>query len=271
MAYGFICVAARLFASMGKPRAPRNISSSYSVRHACAASSAASTHSRKCSHADCIEINERREPPAHSNMCLTTSALSAKSASCESPASSAAVAPVPLAPKQRASSAVRGTLKGNSLPRRWRRRWRDAASSLASFEQKSSCSATLIFPATCSKSRSTAWNWSPSLPASSAQRAPRRSALAPYLERAPLRKAAWLAESLVHNTSISVSWFRSSFAPWRQCKAALCCARRDCGPARARCIPLPAPAAARCSSRRFSRAVVQQASCSRADRAPSAP
>mmetsp|Transcript_61407 Transcript_61407/g.180135 ORF Transcript_61407/g.180135 Transcript_61407/m.180135 type:complete len:254 (-) Transcript_61407:1119-1880(-) len=248
--------------SSGRPMAPRYIRSSYSVPQTLAAPSAASHHSLRCSQADWSETKERQAPPTHSLSCRTTSALLASAASSGPPAASAA----PQAPEQSASREARDAV-GRRVLRRWRRRCRASGSRAASFAQRSSRRAARILGATRWRSLSTSWK-APAPPvARGAHRAPlRRSALAPYLERAPLRKAAWVAESFVRSASISASWFRSSLAPWRHRTAALCCAMRDCGPARAR-RSLSAPGAARCSSSLRSRAAVQRSSCSSAGRA----
>jgi len=73
--------------------------------------------------------------------------------------------------------------------------------------------------------------------------------LAPNLRLAPVRNAAWLAESSARCASISASWFRSSRALCVAPRSARCCESRSAGVALARDSLMPLDdAAARSSS-----------------------
>mmetsp|Transcript_43851 Transcript_43851/g.121309 ORF Transcript_43851/g.121309 Transcript_43851/m.121309 type:complete len:231 (+) Transcript_43851:2409-3101(+) len=98
----------------------------------------------------------------------------------------------------------------------------------------------------------------------------RRSALAPYLDLAPIRKAAWLTESFALHASISASWFRSSRAVCIKLRMALYCATRLLGAAWARTSPSPMRAAVRCSEICSSMAATSSPSWNKAGRTPSA-
>mmetsp|Transcript_45952 Transcript_45952/g.131176 ORF Transcript_45952/g.131176 Transcript_45952/m.131176 type:complete len:204 (-) Transcript_45952:1687-2298(-) len=189
-----------------------------------------------------------------------------------SAATSCIVAPRPIAPKQSASKALRGTVGGSSVARRCRMCRRASSGREATLEHKSSLSATRIFVDTASRSASSVCRWFCSSPtASQPATAARLNALAAYLERAPVRKAAWLAESFVRSASTSASWLRNWRAPCSARTATRCFATRARGPAPSREKPPEPPPARCCSARRASRAEAQELSCCKAGRTLSAP
>mmetsp|Transcript_60168 Transcript_60168/g.188448 ORF Transcript_60168/g.188448 Transcript_60168/m.188448 type:complete len:285 (-) Transcript_60168:696-1550(-) len=175
-----------------------------------------------------------------------------------------------MVPLHRIWIARRGTLAGSTITSCRRNCSRTSSPRAATLAQKSSRKACFIFSAMRPRSdfisdRRCAGSSAPSPWAEA-----RARALAPYLDLAPVRKAAWPAESFALCASISASWLASSWAPCVLRLRALCWARRSAGVALASLSSAPLFALC-CSAARACKAVVQERSCCSAGRTASAP